>query len=120
LVAELVRLKVDIILSAGAAVTGPAKEVTNITGLSSYSAELNGKRVELLKEIVPKLSRLVVVGQSSYPGNAQALKETEGSAEPLKVQISYVDILGPNDIETGFTNPTRDAPKQFSCYRVRC
>ena len=129
LVAELMRLKVDIILSAGAAVTGPAKEVTktipivmaqdtdpigngfvaslarpggNITGLSSYSAELNGKRVELLKEIVPKLSRLVVVGQSSYPGNAQALKETEGSAEPLKVQISYVDILGPNDIETAF------------------
>ena len=80
LVAELVRLKVDVILSAGAAVTRPAKDATktipivmaqdtdpvgngfvaslarpggNITGLSSYSAELNGKRLELLKEIVP-------------------------------------------------------------------
>ena len=129
LVAELVRLKVNVILSAGAAVTGPAKEATNtipivmaqdtdpvgngfvaslarpggnITGLSSYSAELNGKRLEFLKEIVPKLSRLAVVGQSTYPGNAQALKETAGSAAPLKVQVSYLDILGPNDIETAF------------------
>jgi len=129
LVAELVRLQVDVILSAGAAVTGPAKVATktipivmaqdtdpvgngfvanlarpggNITGLSSYSAELNGKRVELLKEIVPKLSRLAVVGQSSYPGNAQALKETEGSATPLKVPITYLDILAPKDIEPTF------------------
>ena len=46
----------------------------NITGLSSYSAELNGKRAELLKEIVPKLYRFAVVGESSYPGNAQAFK----------------------------------------------
>ena len=99
LVAELVRLKVDLILSAGSAVTGPAKEATrtipivmaqdtdplgngfvaslarpggNITGLSSYSAELNGKRVELLKELLPKLFRLAVIGQSSYPGNTSA------------------------------------------------
>jgi putative ABC transport system substrate-binding protein len=101
LMAELVRLKVDAIISAGATVTRPAKEATrtipivmaqdtdpvgngfvaslarpggNITGLSSYSAELNGKRAELLKEIVPKLYRLAVVGESSYPGNAQAFK----------------------------------------------
>jgi len=128
-VAELVRLKVDLILSAGSAVTGPAKEATrtipivmaqdtdplgngfvaslarpggNITGLSSYSAELNGKRVELLKELLPKLFRLAVIGQSSYPGNAQALKETESSAAPLKIQINYLDILAPNEIETAF------------------
>ncbi|HEX7232461.1 MAG TPA: ABC transporter substrate-binding protein [Candidatus Binatia bacterium] len=129
LVAELVHLKVDIILSAGAAVTGPAKQATktipivmaqdtdplgngfvaslarpggNITGLSSYSAELNGKRVELLKEIVPKLSRLAVVGQSTYPGNTQVLKETEHSAKSLMVQVSYLDIVAPNDIDAAF------------------
>jgi putative ABC transport system substrate-binding protein len=127
LVAELVRLKVDVILSAGAAVTRPAKDATrtipivmaqdtdpvgngfvaslarpggNITGLSSYSAELNGKRVELLKEIVPKLSRLAVVGASTYPGNAQSLKETELAAGALKVQLQYLDVLDPRDIET--------------------
>lgn len=129
LVAELVRLQVDVLLSAGAAVTGPAKEATktipivmaqdtdpvgngfvaslalpggNITGLSSYSAELNGKRVELLKEIVPKLSRLAVVGQSTYPGNSQSLKETELAAAALKVQLQYRDVLGPKDIESAF------------------
>jgi ABC-type uncharacterized transport system substrate-binding protein len=134
LVAELVRLQVDIILSAGAAVTGPAKQATktipivmaqdtdpvgngfvaslarpggNITGLSSYSAELNGKRVALLKEIVPKLSRLAVVGQSSYPGNTQVLKETEDSAKLLTVQVSYLDILASNDIDAAFHEAKR-------------
>jgi len=134
LVAELVRLKVDVILSAGAAVTRPAKEATrtipivmaqdtdpvgngfvaslarpggNITGLSSYSAELNGKRVELLKEIVPKLSRLAVVGESTYPGNAQSLKETELAAGALKVQLQYLDVLDPKDIETAFRDTSK-------------
>jgi len=129
LVAELVRLKVDVLLSAGAAVTGPAKNATktipivmaqdtdpigngfvaslaqpggNITGLSSYSAELNGKRVELLREIVPKLSRLAVIGQSSYPGNSQSLKETKLAAEGLKIQLQYLDVLDPKDIENAF------------------
>ena len=134
LVAELVRLKVDVILSAGAAVTPPAKDATrtipivmaqdtdpvgngfvaslarpggNITGLSSYSAELNGKRLELLKEIVPKLSRLAVVGESTYPGNAQSLKETELAAGALKVQLQYLDVLDPKDIETAFRDTSK-------------
>ena len=134
LVAELVRLKVDVILSAGAAVTRPAKDATrtipivmaqdtdpvgngfvaslarpggNITGLSSYSAELNGKRLELLKEIVPKLSRLAVVGESTYPGNAQSLKETELAAGAFKVQLQYLDVLDPKDIETAFRDTSK-------------
>jgi putative ABC transport system substrate-binding protein len=134
LVAELVRLKVDVILSAGAAVTRPAKDATrtipivmaqdtdpvgngfvaslarpggNITGLSSYSAELNGKRLELLKEIVPKLSRLAVVGESTYPGNAQSLKETEFAAGALKVQLQYLDVLDSKDIETAFREASK-------------
>jgi putative ABC transport system substrate-binding protein len=129
LVAELVRLKVDVILSAGAAVTRPAKDATrtipivmaqdtdpvgngfvaslarpggNITGLSSYSAELNGKRLELLKEIVPRLSRLAVVGESTYPGNAQSLREVELAAAAFGVKLQYLDILGPKDFETAF------------------
>ena len=129
LVTELVRLKVDVLLSAGAAVTGPAKNATrtipivmaqdtdpvgngfvaslaqpggNITGLSSYSAELNGKRVELLKEIVPRLSRMAVVGQSTYPGNSQSLKETKLAAEALKLQLQYLDVVDPKDIENAF------------------
>src|SRR5213080_1798501 len=107
LAAELVRLKVDIIVSAGPAVTRPLKEATktipivmgfdsdpvangfvaslsrpggNITGLSALTPELSGKQLELLKEIVSKLSRVAVLGSSTEPGNAQSLRETELAA----------------------------------------
>ena len=49
----------------------------NITGLATLTPELSGKQLELLKEIVPKLSRVAVLGTSTRPGNAQALKEIE-------------------------------------------
>ena len=129
LAADLVRLQVDVILSAGPAVTRPASEATkaipivmaqdgdpvgngfvaslarpgsNITGLSNLSSELSGKRLELLKETVPKLSRVAVLGNSTEPGNAQVLRETELATEAFKVQLQSLDVLGPKDIETAF------------------
>ncbi len=129
LAAELVGLKVDVIVTAGPTATRPAKEATtkipivmafdsdpvgsgfvaslahpggNITGLSSISAELNGKRLELLKETVPRLSRVAVLGTSTNPGNAQALKETELAAGAFGVKIQYLDVKAPKDIETAF------------------
>jgi ABC-type uncharacterized transport system substrate-binding protein len=129
LAAELVRLKVDIIVSAGPTATGFLKEATttipivmgfdtdpvgnglvaslarpggNITGLSVLSPELGGKRLELLKEIVPKLSRVAVLGSSTLPGNAQTLRETELAAGALGVKLQFVDVLSPKDIETAF------------------
>ena len=127
LTAELVDLKVNVIVTAGPSVTGPVKQATstipivmaqdtdpvgngfvtslarpggNITGLSSYSAELNGKRLELLKEIVPRLSRVAVLGMSSNPGNSQALKDTELAADQFGVKVQYLEIEHPKDIET--------------------
>jgi ABC-type uncharacterized transport system substrate-binding protein len=129
LVAELVRLKVNVIVTAGPPATRAAREATvaipivmaqdsdpvgngfvaslarpggNITGLSTLSSELNGKRLELLKEVVPKFSRVAVVGNSTVPSNVQALKETELAAGALKVQLQYLDVLNPKDIETAF------------------
>ena len=129
LAAELVRLKVDVIVTAGPAATRAAKEATatipivmaqdndpvgngfvaslarpggNITGLSTLAPELSGKQLELLKEIVPKLSRVAVLGTSTDPGNAQALKETELAAGAFKVKLQYLDVLDPKDIETAF------------------
>src|SRR5947208_9696972 len=126
LAAELVRLKVDIIVTAGPAVTRPAKEATstipivmsfdndpvgsgfvaslarpggNITGLSALFPELSGKRLELLKETVPRLSRVAVLGSSTNPANAQVLKETELAAGAFGVQLQYLDVLGRKDIE---------------------
>ena len=134
LASELVRLKVDIIVTAGPSLTRPAKEATstipivmtfdpdpvgsgfvaslarpggNITGLSTLSPEISGKQLELLKETLPKLSRMAVLGNSTSPGNAQALRETELAAGAFKVQLQYLDVLDPNDIETTFRNASK-------------
>jgi len=139
LAAELVSLKVDVIVSVGATGTRAAKEATstipivmaqdpdpvgngfvislarpggNITGLSSLVVELGGKRLELLKEIVPRLSRVAVLGTSSNPANVQQLRETELAAKQIGVRLQFLDVLDPKDIETGFraaTNGHADA-----------
>jgi putative ABC transport system substrate-binding protein len=74
----------------------------NITGLSTLSPEISGKQLELLKEIVPKLSRVAVFGSSIAPGTAQALKEIEVAAEAFGVKLQYLEIRDPKDIETAF------------------
>ena len=74
----------------------------NITGLSALSPELSGKQLELLKEIIPRLSRVTVVGSSVHPGTAQSIKEMELAAVAFKVQLQHVDVLEPKDIETAF------------------
>ena len=123
------RLNVDVIVSTGSITTRPAKEATNtipivmtqdpdpigngfvaslarpggnITGLSNLNRELSGKRLELLKEVVPKLSRVAVLGTSTQPGHAQALKETELAGVAFGVKLQYLDVLDPKDIETAF------------------
>ena len=129
LAAELVSLKVELIVTAGPLDTDVAKKVTNmipivmaqdpdpvgtgfvaslarpggnITGLSTLAPEISGKRLELLQEIVPRLSRIAVFGTSTYPGTAQYLRETELAAGTLGVKLQYLDVLGPKDIETAF------------------
>jgi len=129
LAAELVRLKVDVIVTIGPAATRPAKEAThaipivmgvdddpvgngfvaslarpggNITGLASLAPEIGGKQLELLKEIVPRLSRVAVLGTSTQPGNAQSLREAEVAAGALAVKLQYLDVLSPKDIEPVF------------------
>jgi putative ABC transport system substrate-binding protein len=74
----------------------------NITGLSAQRPELSGKQLELLRETVPKLSRVAVFGTSTQPGNAQSLKETELVAGAFGVKLQYLDILVPKDIESAF------------------
>jgi len=126
LAAELVRLKVDVIITGGTGSTRAANEATstipivmtqdldpvrngfvaslakpggNITGLSNFGSELSGKRLELLKETIPKLSRVAALGTSTSPGNAQALREAELAAGALALKLQYLDVRGPKDIE---------------------
>jgi ABC-type uncharacterized transport system substrate-binding protein len=74
----------------------------NITGLSNLAPEISGKRLELLKEIVPRLSRLTVLGTLTTSGTAQVLKEMEIAAGALEVKLQYLDVRGSKDIETAF------------------
>jgi putative ABC transport system substrate-binding protein len=133
LAAELVRLKVDVIVTGGTTATRAAKEATvtipivmtqdsdpvgsgvvaslarpggNITGVSNLAPELSGKRLELLKEVLPWLSRVAVLVTSTVPQYAQVLKETELAAAALGVKLQFLEVLGPKDIETAFRAAT--------------
>jgi putative ABC transport system substrate-binding protein len=64
--------------------------------------ELGGKRIEVLKEIVPKLSRVVILGSSTLPGNADILRHTERAAAAFGVKAQFLDILMATDIEPAF------------------
>ena len=74
----------------------------NITGLSNFAPEISGKKLEILKEIVPKLSRVDVFGNSTNPGNAQVLKEMELAAKAFGVKLQTLEIRDPKDIDTVF------------------
>lgn len=129
LAAELVRLKVDVIVTGGAIDTRAAKEATNaipivmaqdndpvesgfvaslarpggnITGLSTLVPDMDGKRLELLKEAAHGLSRVAVLGTSSVPSYARASKEADLAAEALKLRLQHLDVLDPKDIESAF------------------
>jgi putative tryptophan/tyrosine transport system substrate-binding protein len=144
LVEELIRLKVDVIVTGGPADTRAAKQATatipivmaqdsdpvgagvvaslarpggNVTGLSVMAPEISGKQLELLKEIVPRLSRVAVLGTSTNPGNAQALRETELAGAALGVQIQYLDVQRAEDVESAFSVLKKDRVGAFIVLR---
>lgn len=123
---ELARLKVDVIVTGGPLATRPAKEAAgtipivlayeadpvrtgliaslarpggNITGLTSNAEELNGKRLELLKEAIPELSRVAVLRNPGMLGTAEALKDADLAAQSLGLKIQALEIRGPNDLD---------------------
>jgi putative tryptophan/tyrosine transport system substrate-binding protein len=74
----------------------------NITGLANLSAELSGKQLELLREILPKFSRLAVLGDSTEPGNPTSLKHTETAGKAFGVEVFYLDVKTESDIDPAF------------------
>ncbi len=129
LAAELLRLNTEIIVTAGPTVTRALKDARvtvpvvmgfdddpvgsgfaanlarpggNITGLSTLSPNLSGKQLELLKEIVPKLARLALLGSLIHPGTTQSVKETELAAAAFGVKVQYLDVHAPQDLEAAF------------------
>ncbi len=129
LATDLVRLKVDIIVSQGSTATRAAKEATatipivmapgddpvrmgfvasfarpggNITGVSTLSGEAGAKRLQLLKETVPKLTRVAVLSVPVNPGHRPALKEIEVPARSLGVQLRLAEARDPDELDRAF------------------
>ena len=135
LAAELVALKVELILASGTPASFAAKQATstipivmggvaanpvetglvaslarpggNITGMSMMSSQLGGKRLELLKEIVPGLSRVAVFWNPPNPTYGPVLKELEAAAPTLGVKLQRLEVRVPGDFEGAFQAATR-------------
>lgn len=128
LAAELVQWKAEIIVTAGGA-AGPAKMVTNtvpivflfsgdpiqagliaslarpggnMTGITWLAFELVGKRLELLKEVVPRVSRVSVLASPAHPGEQRELMETQSTARALGTTLQYHQVTTSADVERAF------------------
>jgi putative tryptophan/tyrosine transport system substrate-binding protein len=137
LAAELVRLKVDVIVTFGGGVppaqaaqratkaipiiaTGVADPVAaglvaslarpggNITGPAIISHELVGKELELLREIVPRVSRVAILWNPANPGNVHQLRAAEAAAPAQGVRLQPVEVRAPGEIDRAFAAMTRE------------
>jgi putative tryptophan/tyrosine transport system substrate-binding protein len=130
LVTELMQLKIDVLVSGNFASIRAAKEAIktipivvitaqnpvetglveslahpggNITGLTTLNRELSGKRLELLKEVIPKLLRVGAIWEVAAPGAGVAFKEYDAAARALKIELQPLKVQGPNpDLEGAF------------------
>src|SRR5262249_49269073 len=80
----------------------------NVTGLSNMSPDLSGKRLELLKEVVPALSRVAFLWNPDVRGNLLDYKETEGAASSLHLQLESVEVVRAEDFDRAFSAITKD------------
>ena len=135
LAADLIRLRVDIIVAAATPAVKAAKQATatipiiivhsadpvalglvaslarpggNVTGLSSASPDYSGKQLELLKEAVPKLSRIAILWNAANPGTAIAFREMQDAVRVLKLSVQSLEVRRSEDLAPAFKN----VPKQ--------
>jgi putative ABC transport system substrate-binding protein len=137
LVAELVDLKVDLIVTLGGPAAEAAKEATstipiviastgdavgigliaslarpggNITGITDQATELSAKRLEFLKEAVPKASRIAVLWNADDRAMTLRYREIERAARILRVAVQPLGVREPDDFDMAFSAMTRDRP----------
>jgi ABC-type uncharacterized transport system substrate-binding protein len=135
LAADLVRLKVDVIVTGGVPAIRAAQQATrtipivmalvedpvasglvaslghpggNTTGLSMMAPDLVGKQMELLKGVVPKVSRMALLWNPANPGNAWQSREAESAARALGVQLQAVEARSPEEIAGAFAAMARE------------
>ena len=136
--AELVRLRVDVLVTQGGAATVAAKQATstipivmslasgdavatgmiaslarpgqNITGLTDESVQLSAKRMELLKEAVPKAARIAVLWNANDQGMTLRYREIERAARLLNVEVQALGVREPDDFDGAFSTMARQRP----------
>ncbi len=128
-VGELIRLNVDVIVAVSTPVIQAAQQATraipivmfgvgdpvatgfvaslarpggNITGLSQISPELSAKRLALLKEVIPEVSRVAVLSNPTNPSNVPQIRSTKAAAKALGVQLQLLEVRRPQDLEGAF------------------
>jgi putative tryptophan/tyrosine transport system substrate-binding protein len=134
LASDLVHLKVDVIVTAGTTATTPAKRATstipivmaysadpvgtglvaslsrpggNVTGLTEISPDLAGKRLELIREAVPRATRVAVLWDGSRPANIDVLKEIDAAARAYGVRVQSLEVRSSKDFESAFRAATQ-------------
>ena len=137
LAGELVRVRVDLIVTAGTPAARAAKETTttipivavavgdpvgtglvaslarpgaNLTGLSDITVDLSAKRLELLKEVVPTASRVAVLWNPAHPTNPLQLRETQVAAQALGMRLQSLEVRGSDELERTFAAMRRERP----------
>jgi putative ABC transport system substrate-binding protein len=133
---QLVQANVDIIVSTSSRGTLAARQVTrnipvvatfieerlinlhrpegNITGVSSMPRELGGKRLELLKEIIPEISRVAILANVVDPTQVKPIKKIDAVARSLSVQIQILNVKKPEEIENAFASMVREKADALS------
>jgi putative ABC transport system substrate-binding protein len=131
---ELTQLKSNVIVTGGSQATRATKQATvtipivmandndpvgdgfvaslarpggNITGLTTVVPDISGKQLELLKEVVPRLSRLAVIGDATVPNTSQLIAETRRAATAVGVQVVHLEVQTIEDAETVFRDATK-------------
>jgi putative ABC transport system substrate-binding protein len=129
LAAQLIRKKVDVLVASGTPSVVPAKNATsttpvvfvaaidpvatgvvaslarpggNVTGVSAVHGDAMGKRLQLLKELLPKASRIAFLVRAGSPATAQYVKEAEGAARTLGLQLQTLAVGEPSDFDGAF------------------
>jgi putative tryptophan/tyrosine transport system substrate-binding protein len=137
LAAELVRLNVDLIAASGTLGPLAAKRATstipivmtasgdplgsglvaslarpggNVTGMSLMTPDIGGKRLELLKELLPRLARVAVLWNAANPYPAIVFKETQGAGRTLGIEVQSLEVRGPDDLEGAFEAAKKQRP----------
>jgi ABC-type uncharacterized transport system substrate-binding protein len=137
LAADLAHLPVDILVAGGEAAIRAAMQATNkipivmtisgdpvisgivsslarpganVTGMSALASDMASKRVELLKEVVPRASRVAVLWNPSFPAKVAELKDTEAAAKALGLELRSVEVPIPAELDTAFASILRERP----------